>query len=216
MAAPAERRSHDYGDRVADPTDDPRARKDELRHGLIAARTARPASDRARAAAANGAHLAAGVPGGGVICAYLPLPSEPLAVALLDVLVGIGCVVLVPVVTADSPLDWCNYPSPSIRGPFGIAEPTGPRLGPSSVLRADVVLVPALAVDRSGHRLGRGGGHYDRTLALLRSGETDDTGKSLIAVLFDDELLDLVPAENHDRPVTAVVTPTAGIRQFRR
>ncbi len=79
---------------------------------------------------------------------------------------------LVPVVTGAAPLDWCEYvtrqpPQPTRRGALGIDEPTGPRLGPAAIADADVVLVPALAVDRRGHRLGRGGGHYDRTLALL-------------------------------------------------
>jgi 5-formyltetrahydrofolate cyclo-ligase len=65
-------------------------------------------------------------------------------------------------------------------------------------------VVPALAVDHRGARLGRGGGYYDRALSHARPDAT------LVAVLFDDELVDHLPAEPHDRPVDAVVTPSAG------
>ena len=67
------------------------------------------------------------------------------------------------------------------------------------------MLVPALAVDGAGRRLGRGGGHYDRTLALLTS------ATRRIAVIFDDELIDNVPADVFDERVTAAVTPTRGL-----
>jgi 5-formyltetrahydrofolate cyclo-ligase len=66
------------------------------------------------------------------------------------------------------------------------------------------VVVPALAVDRRGVRLGRGGGSYDRALARLAAGAT------AVALLHDGELLDALPAEAHDRAVTAAVTPSGG------
>jgi 5-formyltetrahydrofolate cyclo-ligase len=65
--------------------------------------------------------------------------------------------------------------------------------------------VPALAVDRAGNRLGRGGGSFDR--ALARVGPLIP----VIALLYDDELLDQVPAEPHDAPVRSVVRPGYGI-----
>jgi 5-formyltetrahydrofolate cyclo-ligase len=68
--------------------------------------------------------------------------------------------------------------------------------------------VPALAVAVDGTRLGRGGGYYDRALAHAR----DDA--VLVAAVFDEELLESVPAGAHDRRVTAVVTPSAGWRQL--
>ncbi len=67
-----------------------------------------------------------------------------------------------------------------------------------------VVAVPAVAVARNGVRLGRGGGYYDRALAHARAGAT------VVALVFDDELVDDLPAEPHDRRVTAVVTPSGG------
>jgi 5-formyltetrahydrofolate cyclo-ligase len=89
-------------------------------------------------------------------------------------------------------------------GPFGVLEPVGPRLGPTAIGTADVVILPALAVARDGVRLGRGGGYYDRALRHARAGAV------LVAVVFDDELVDELPAEPHDRRVEAVVTPSGG------
>jgi 5-formyltetrahydrofolate cyclo-ligase len=125
---------------------------------------------------------------------------------MLDALVAAGCTVLLPVVTGPEPLDWAAYQGPSALAParFGLLEPLGPRLGVSAVGTASTVLVPALAVDRLGVRLGRGGGHYDRTLPLA------SRGARLIAVVRDSELVDVLPREPHDIPMTAALTPTAG------
>lgn len=185
--------------------------KDDLRATLIATRRKRSEPDRADAARANAAHLRTLLAGARTVCGYLPLASEPLRTELLDDLLAAGCTVLVPVVTRDAPLNWCHYPSPTAPGAFGIAEPSGPRLGPGAVTGADAILVPALAVDGCGARLGRGGGHYDRTLALLPA-----FGPELVAVLFDGELLDAVPTELHDRAVTTAVLPSTGIHRFSR
>jgi 5-formyltetrahydrofolate cyclo-ligase len=70
---------------------------------------------------------------------------------------------------------------------------------------AQVVLVPALAVDRRGVRLGRGGGFYDRSLMLC------GPGARLVAVVRDSEVLDEVPGEAHDVPMTHALTPGAGL-----
>ena len=188
------------------------AAKDDLRRTLLEARKRRVPEERARAAAANAAHLLTVMSGARVVCGDLPLPSEPLDRTLLDALVELGRTVLIPVSRTDAALDWCRYPSATTLGAFGIAEPTGARLGAEAVVGADVVLVPALAVDATGRRLGRGGGHYDRTLALLAGARQPE----LLAVLFDGELLDAVPGEHHDIRVTSVITPTAGWDRLRR
>ena len=86
-----------------------------------------------------------------------------------------------------------------------VLQPAEPPRGTGTVARADVVLVPALAVDRSGFRLGRGGGSYDR--ALARVGEQ----VPVIALLYDHELVDAVPVQEHDRPVRAVARPGHGV-----
>jgi 5-formyltetrahydrofolate cyclo-ligase len=107
----------------------------------------------------------------------------------------------------DGELDWASYEGPDslVPGRRGLLEPGEPPRGVAAVARADAVLVPALAVDRAGNRLGRGGGSYDR--ALARVGPLIP----LIALLYDDELVDRVPVEGHDLPVRAVVRPGHGI-----
>jgi 5-formyltetrahydrofolate cyclo-ligase len=89
-------------------------------------------------------------------------------------------------------------------GRFGLLEPLGPRLGPTAIGAADVVVVPAVAVARDGARLGRGGGYYDRALRHVRPDAV------LVALVFDDELVGELPVEAHDQRVTAVVTPSDG------
>jgi 5-formyltetrahydrofolate cyclo-ligase len=71
-----------------------------------------------------------------------------------------------------------------------------------------LVLVPALAVDRRGIRIGKGAGYYDRSLPLA------DPGVPLVAVVYDEELVDRLPAEEHDFPVTAVLRPGSAVTQL--
>jgi 5-formyltetrahydrofolate cyclo-ligase len=184
------------------PTSGPAA-KPALRAALLRSRRAVSAgvrADEARALAGWLAELS------GTVCAYVPVGSEPGSLAMLDALVATGCTVLLPVVTGPEPLDWAAYNGRSELEParFGLLEPIGPRLGVAAVRAASTVLVPALAVDRLGVRLGRGGGHYDRTLPLA------GRGAQLIAVVRDSELVDALPREPHDIPMTAALTPTAG------
>lgn len=191
-----------------------------MRGPLLAARRARPAADRAAARAAIGAHLTAALAGRSCVAAFLPLPTEPLDPALLTRLAG-AVRLLIPVVTGPHPLDWCEYTTATRPGELGIAEPDGPRLGPAAIADAEAVLVPALAVAADGYRLGRGGGHYDRTLALrarLRGGRTSALPEpdELIGLVHDDEFGPDVPHDDLDRPVTAVVTPGRGLLRLPR
>jgi len=104
-------------------------------------------------------------------------------------------------------LDWAVFAGSVDPGPRGLLEPPGPRLGVDALASADLVLVPALAVSHSGIRMGRGGGSYDRALAVLPAGPPP----LVIALLHDGELLDSVPAEPHDRAVHGVITPRGGL-----
>jgi len=97
-----------------------------------------------------------------------------------------------------------------VGGPRGLLEPAGPRLGVAGITSAQLVLVPALAVDRRGLRMGRGGGSYDRALSRLPA----TGGPPVVALLHDGELVDTVPAEPHDRPVHAAITPRVGLTVF--
>jgi 5-formyltetrahydrofolate cyclo-ligase len=186
------------------------AGKAALRERLLAAR--RSVSDDAHAQEARSlaAHVDALI-GGGTACAYVPLGAEPGSIEMLDALLRQADRVLLPVArtTADDSavaLQWGEYhPGQLVTARFGLLEPAGPWLPAAAVADASVLLVPALAVDRTGARLGRGRGFYDRTL-VLRNPEA-----RLIAVVRDDELLDEVPYEPHDVPMTHALTPGHGL-----
>ena len=145
------------------------------------------------------------------VAAYVPVGSEPGSRELIDRLLEICPRVLLPIArtSADGmplPLCWGEYrPGELVSAPFGLLEPPPPVLPPSTLAEAAVVLVPALAVDRHGVRLGRGSGFYDRSLGL-RGPST-----RLIAVVRDDELVDELPVEPHDVPVTHALTPSSGL-----
>lgn len=151
------------------------------------------------------------------VAAYVSVGSEPGTRALLDALHARGVRVLLPALMADNDLDWGAYDGQGSlvriqhRGKMALLEPAGERLGPDAVLSADAVLLPGLAVDARGMRLGRGGGSYDRVLARLERAGADP---ALVVLLYDSEVVDRVPEEPHDRPVHAVITPS-GVRRFR-
>ena len=146
------------------------------------------------------------------LAAYVAGAREPSTRALLDRWRAEGRTVLLPVVLADLDLDWAVDDAAHRPGLLpGVHEPTGERLGVDAVATADVVVVPALAVDRAGHRLGQGGGSYDRALARVPASAL------VVALVHPDELLDQpVPTQPHDRPVDVVVTADAVWRVSRR
>ena len=188
------------------------AEKAALRRRLLADR-ARLSPDQ-RAAAARALRDAVlelpQVQMAGTIAAYYSLSSEPDTHGLVYALWKRGGYVLLPLLRPDADLDWASYEGPdSLRpGPRGLAEPSEPPRGMDAVTRADLVLVPALAVDRGGVRLGRGGGSYDRALARVAP------GIPTIALVYDGELLDEVPADDHDQRVRLVARPSAGITRL--
>ncbi|WP_197718204.1 5-formyltetrahydrofolate cyclo-ligase [Gordonia insulae] len=144
------------------------------------------------------------------VAAYVPFGSEPGSPAMLDALTDRGVTVLVPVVPGGEPtaLDWVRYDGADslARGRWGLLEPIGDHLGPDAVRAASVVFVPAYAVDKSGTRLGRGAGYYDRTLTGLSA--------DVVAVVYDDEVVDSLPAAAHDVRVGWAFTPDGGFRRL--
>ena len=182
--------------------------KNRWRTALVAARRALPPPVRAaRAVALAGAAVRLAGLTGGPVCAYLPVGSEPGSPELVDALRAAGHRVLLPVVpSAPGLLDWAEYAGPAslAAGRLGLREPTGTRLGAAAVTDARLVLVPGLAADRTGVRLGRGGGYYDRTLPLVGA------EVPIVVVLNDEELVERLPAEPHDRRVTGALLPDAG------
>ncbi|BFP54558.1 5-formyltetrahydrofolate cyclo-ligase [Streptomyces fimicarius] len=188
--------------------------KNSLRRELLAARALLTKEDAVRSAAVLAA-AALGLPelaDARTVAAYVSVGREPGTRALLEALRGRGVRVLLPVLLPDNDLDWAAYEGPEHLLPAGrgLLEPDGPRLGPDAVLDADTVLLPGLAVDGAGMRLGRGGGSYDRVLARLTAAGAHP---ALVVLLYDDEVVARVPSEPHDHPVDAVVTP-AGARRF--
>ena len=162
---------------------------------LRAGRRARPAHERT----ADGALLAGYLRGlldgwpPGRAAAYTALPTEPPTRAMITLLEQCGWRVMLPILLPDNDLSWDD----------------GNARDPSYVSEATLLIIPALAVDRRGMRLGQGGGSYDRAL------HRRSPGSLTLAVVYDDELADVVPSEPHDLAVDAVLTPRAGVRHLR-
>jgi 5-formyltetrahydrofolate cyclo-ligase len=190
------------------------AGKAALRQRLLAAR--RSVADDIRAAEARTLteHAADLVSGGETVCAYVPVGAEPGSIAMLDVLLAKAGRVLLPVARTDGAdtaraLRWGEYrPGHLVAARFGLLEPAEPWLPASALADACLVLVPALAVDRRGVRLGRGRGFYDRSLVHR------DPRARLTAVVRDSEVVDELPQEPHDVPMTHALTPGGGLIAF--
>ncbi|AKS36315.1 5-formyltetrahydrofolate cyclo-ligase [Mycolicibacterium goodii] len=190
--------------------------KSQLRAALLQNRRGVPKDVHDAEAEALCGWLKGLVTAGQTVCAYVPVGPEPGSIALLDTLLDLGAQVLLPVARNDAdgvpqPLQWGKYrPGSLVRAEFGLREPPPPWLAPDAVGAAEVILVPALAVDRAGARLGRGAGFYDRTLRRA------SPSARLVAVVRDDELLDALPAEPHDVTMTHALTPRRGVVPLRR
>ena len=189
------------------------AAKLALRDQLLTARKRLPLADVGERARALADHLLAApeVRQAATVAAYVSVSSEPGTGPLLDALTRAGKRVILPLVQPDKDLDWAVYAGPTAlhSARFGLLEPDGPPLGLDAIRGADAVLVPGLAVDREGMRLGRGAGCYDRVLERVLP------GTFVCLLLNSEEVLDAVPHEDHDRRVNAVATED-GIHRFAR
>jgi 5-formyltetrahydrofolate cyclo-ligase len=184
--------------------------KAALRAAMVAERRALPPETRRADDEALRGHLIAAVHGGVTVCAYVPVGTEPGSLETLDALVAAGVRVLLPVAREESghpqPLSWGEYRIGTlVDAPFGLREPAAPWLPAETIASASIVVVPALAVDVSGTRLGRGAGFYDRSLVLA------DPTAMLVATVRDDELVEHLPSERHDVPMTHALTPARGL-----
>lgn len=137
------------------------------------------------------------------VSCFLSTTTEPGTRAFVDGAIARGIRVLLPVTRADGLLDWsvAEPGGDEMEGLFGMPEPVGELLGPIAVGDVDLMIVPAAAVDRTGMRLGWGRGYFDKTLGSM------EKRPPVYAVVYDDEILDEVPRDLHDQPVTGVVTP---------
>jgi 5-formyltetrahydrofolate cyclo-ligase len=141
------------------------------------------------------------------VSCFLATPTEPGTQEFISRAVSRGIRVLLPITRADGLLDWvAAEPGAEITdGVTGMPEPIGEVLSPLAVNDVDLLIIPAAAVDGGGMRLGWGRGYYDKTLGSM------EHCPPVYAVIFDSELVDEVPRDLHDQPVTGVVTPTRTI-----
>jgi len=185
------------------------ASKKDVRARVRAAREARAPQERTAAAQRIARSATALLPTDpSLIGAYQSMAAEPGTRDLITVIVERGHRLVVPRITG-SGLVWVEIDATTeyARGPLGIAEPTGPSLPsyPSPLSDAAVLFMPGLSVDRRGHRLGQGGGYYDR--ALVDVAPHAQGGPLRVTLLFDDEFVEEVPAEAHDCTIDVIVTP---------
>lgn len=134
------------------------------------------------------------------IVAYYSLNDEVDTHHLIDEMVKEGKIVYLPKVVSDTEMVLCRYTGRESLSPgcFGIMEPQGPVMPPDTPF--DVVLVPGMAFDAEGHRLGRGKGYYDRFLSSL-----PEPRPLLVGVCFDFQKVELVPTDSCDISVDIVV-----------
>jgi 5-formyltetrahydrofolate cyclo-ligase len=114
------------------------------------------------------------------VAIYQSYPSEP---RTLDFIAACPVPVIVPVTEPDGTLSWQDLAN-----------------RPVELQPGDLLVIPALAVDHAGNRLGRGKGYFDRELARV------DESIPVYAVVFEREYLVSLPVEGHDRPVNGVVS----------
>jgi len=138
------------------------------------------------------------------ISCFLSTPAEPGTRDFVMRAVRRGIRVLLPVTREDGLLDWAvATDSDEVReGLWGLPEPTTEVLGPIAVNDVDLMIIPAAAVDGTGTRLGWGRGYFDKTIGSM------ERCPPVYAVIYDSEVLESLPQEVHDQPVTGIVTPT--------
>lgn len=138
---------------------------------------------------------------------FLSTTAEPGTRAFVTDAVARGIRILLPVTRTDGLLDWAVATADGdiAEGMYGLPEPVGELLGPIAVNDVDLLVIPAAAVDQTGMRLGWGRGFYDKTLGSMQQ------CPPVYAVVYDSEVLDEVPRDVHDQPVTGIVTPTRTI-----
>ena len=137
-----------------------------------------------------------------VVMAYYALPDEVCTHQLIDDLLAEGKTVLLPKVLDDETMELRRYTGPDslYEGAFHIMEPVGESF--TDYQQIDVALIPGMAFDAQGHRLGRGKGYYDRFLSQFLA---PDSQLRTIGVCFDFQKVEEVPVEANDIPVDEVI-----------
>ena len=136
------------------------------------------------------------------ILAYYSLPDEVCTRQLIDELIADGKTVLLPKVLDAGRMELRRYTGPHdlAEGAYGIMEPVGEPFTDYALI--DIALIPGMAFDAAGHRLGRGRGYYDR---FLNSQWSMVNGQWLIGLCFDFQKVPVLPSDDHDIPVDIVI-----------
>ncbi len=139
---------------------------------------------------------------GTTIGCYASLPTEPPTALLRKKLLRLGYSVYLPIITESDGLLWGKDCEPLITNRFGISEPKNGELNTGDL---SCLIMPAIAVDGFGNRLGKGAGYFDKGLTNVAS--FADGGPLRIALVFDEEVLSELPHESHDQKIDLIVTP---------
>lgn len=145
------------------------------------------------------------------VALYQPLPIEPDTLALWGALAHRGVRTVFPRIVKDTRLlafGLADGEADLRPGPMGIREPAPER--DVELASIELIIVPGVAFDLAGWRLGHGGGYYDTTLPRVAP------AACRIGLCFDGELLESLPVEAHDAPVDIVVTEARTIRSHTR
>jgi len=199
---------------------EPAEAKAVLRHVIRELRRGRPEAERRHRSALIASHVLATIRSSVAVPARIActwsMPTEPSTDALIERLQESGVEVLTPRIEQGRTMAWIRMvpnaaatPGALAPGALGIRTPVGDDRAPLST--CDAIVLPALAIDRRGLRLGQGGGYFDRALADLPAHA--DAGPLRIAMLYADEMIDELPAQPHDQPVDCAVTD-AGVTWF--
>lgn len=135
-----------------------------------------------------------------VVALYRALPSEVATAALAAALLAAGKEICFPAVVGGA-LEFRLVGDAFVRGALGVEEPRGPVVRAAAI---ELLVVPAVAVDAQGRRLGRGKGYYDRALATFSG--------AAIALVFESQLVPAVPVGEHDRSVAWICTEARLLR----
>ena len=183
--------------------------KDSLRRAALAARKAfvesTSDSERTRLEQALARHLTSLCAGARVVGGYTPMGSEISPLAAIEEARSVGAIVAFPAFNNPAELFCFLAGDPGASGPFGMSQPKAS----APAVEPDLVLVPLVAIDGRGTRLGRGKGHYDRVLRPLRK-----SGARLIGIGWPlQRIAGLIPADAWDVPLDAFASPD-GIETF--
>jgi len=178
-----------------------------LRAQMKAQRAALSATDRAAAAAALAQAAAPLFSSHKIIAVYHPLGDELDPTPLADAARGAGCLVCLPCVTGkDQPLEFRRWDAGDglVSGAFDVMQPSQT----AALVQPGLVCLPLLAADKTGGRLGYGGGFYDRTLQKLRaSGQVDGQGVTAVGLAYSFQIVENVPKDALDQPLDGLLMP---------